>query len=259
MTENGAAAIPGEMDWFRDYFREPYGEVYTRYLLGEEQAEAEAQFVCEALELGPGDRLLDSPCGYGRHLAELLPLFPDAVGLDLEPDCLGRARLLLGRRARLLRGDMRRLPFAGEHFDGAFCLFNSFGYFDEAGNRRVLEEYRRVLRPGGGLLLDLANRRPLVELVEEEPMTRYATEGLKLVEHWVYDRQAGCLHNRTEIDYDGGRVERGYAVRLFDRAGIARLLDEVGLHRCSFYGDFEGSDYDERLSERMIVTAWRDS
>jgi SAM-dependent methyltransferase len=66
------------------------------------------------------------------------------------------------RRARVqvdwVRGDMRWLPWR-EQFDACLNLFTAFGYFeDDAQNEQVLHEVRRVLKPGGRLLLDVSNR-----------------------------------------------------------------------------------------------------
>ena len=41
-------------------------------------------------------------------------------------------------------------------------FFTSFGYFDDADNRRTLGELARVLAPSGRLFLDLLNREPAV-------------------------------------------------------------------------------------------------
>ena len=47
-----------------------------------------------------------------------------------------------------LEGDIRDLPVDGP-FDAVVCWLNSFGYYDDADCHKVLEEFRRVLRPGG--------------------------------------------------------------------------------------------------------------
>jgi hypothetical protein len=39
-------------------------------------------------------------------------------------------------------------------FDGAFCLWGSFGYFDEDGNTRQAQALVDALAPGGRLLVD---------------------------------------------------------------------------------------------------------
>ena len=52
-----------------------------------------------------------------------------------------------------LEGDLRDLPVDGP-FDAVVCWLNSFGYYDDADCHRVLEEFHRVLRPGGKVAID---------------------------------------------------------------------------------------------------------
>ncbi|NQU43890.1 methyltransferase domain-containing protein [bacterium] len=243
-----------EPEWYRTYFEEPYGEIYAEYLLPPEIAREEAQFACDALDLQPGMRILDAPCGYGRHMDALRPLFRDIVGLDLNPDCLKRARVYLPGM-RIVHGDLRHLPFAPSTFDAALNLFNSFGYFDEETNRRVLLEYRRVLKSGGGLFLDLANPEPLVDLITEHPRTQQQVYDLLLTEDWDYDPDSGILHNKTHIELAGRAIERCYDLKLYHLEEIRALLDGIGLETEKVFGDFDGEDYDTEESTRMIVVA----
>ena len=242
------------MEWFRTYFTEPYGEIYEEYLLPPEMAAQECDFACEALGLQPGDAVLDCPCGYGRHLNCLLPLFREVVGLDFSPDCMRRARES-APHARLVRGDMRALPFGEGRFDAVMNLFNSFGYFSERGDRVLLREFARVLAPGGRLLIDVANPGPLTSLIGETPRTRQQVLDLLLTESWRYDAASGVLHNDTEIELAGRRTERSYDLRLYTLGELEAMLAEANLGLVQVYGEFTGEPYDETESTRMIVVA----
>ena len=48
---------------------------------------------------------------------------------------------------------MRQLPWRAE-FDAALCAGNSFGYFDDEGNRAFLQAVAGALKPGGRFLLE---------------------------------------------------------------------------------------------------------
>jgi SAM-dependent methyltransferase len=245
-----------DSDWHRRYFAEPYGEIYAEYLLSPEAAMEEARFARQVLGLGPGDRVLDCPCGFGRHMAELGILLPNVVGVDLDWDCLRRARRAMPLPL-LVRGDMLDLPFDDGLFGAVINLFNSFGYFSEEGNQRVLEEFARVLRPGGRLLIDVANSGPLLDIVRDHPRTRVETGDAVVIEDWRYERGSRRLHNKTRFVLAGKGVNRSYTVRLYDLAEIKAMLHRAGLQVLQTYGEFDGELYNEAESSRLIVTARR--
>ena len=97
-------------------------------------------------------RVLDAGCGTGGTTVRLGE-FGTVYGVDYSGEALSRsARRELG--GRLTQGSIERLPYK----DGAFDLVTSFEVIYHAGvtdDRRAFEELRRVLRPGGLLLLRL--------------------------------------------------------------------------------------------------------
>jgi SAM-dependent methyltransferase len=152
------------------YFGPIYHRLYSEYLLPGEQADAEAAFLLRALKPRPGACWLDTPCGYGRHLVRLRALRPDLRLAGLERQ-IGFLQAEAGLRGHAVNGDMRWLPFAGRSFDAVLNLFNSFGYYparrgtarSERTDTDALAEWARVLKRGGRLVLDLSNRRTLLQ------------------------------------------------------------------------------------------------
>lgn len=102
-----------------------------------------------ALNLRPGERVLDVGAGTGISTEELARSGAYAVGVDIS---LGMLRA--GRRTRphvpLLAGDALRLPFPDATFDAVTISFALRNVVDTGA---ALREFARVTRPGGRLVV----------------------------------------------------------------------------------------------------------
>ena len=100
-------------------------------------------------------RLLDVACGTGCFLREVKVNYPrlHAIGLDLSPSYLGVARRKLQpwSRVSLIKGAAEAMPFADRQFDAVTCIY-LFHELPPDVRRAVVDEIRRVLRPGGMLI-----------------------------------------------------------------------------------------------------------
>ena len=102
-----------------------------------------------------GRRVLDVGCGDGGVLRDLLRSganADDLHGVDLLPSRVERARSLTPG-ASIEVGDGQELPYAAREFDLilGFTLLSSI--LDPAARQRVASEMRRVLKPGGLIVL----------------------------------------------------------------------------------------------------------
>lgn len=127
----------------------------------------ELAFVREHLPLAEFGRLLDVPCGIGRHASPLAATGYDVLGIDRDSEAIRRARATASPGVTYHVGDIGRLDELPSHFDGVLCLWQSFGFGSDEENLETLSSMGRRLRPGGRLLLDVYNAEALVELPVE--------------------------------------------------------------------------------------------
>lgn len=109
----------------------------------------------DALDPRAGDRVLDLGCGNGLLTLDLARRVGDGghvFGIDPSPDMLAVARSRCGARSNvtLIEGRADRLPLDAAGIDRAVSL-QVFEYFDDMAP--ALTELRRVLRPGGRLVI----------------------------------------------------------------------------------------------------------
>ncbi len=169
------------------------------------------------LELPPGSRVLDAPCGHGRISRRLATAGLSVTGVDLSARFIALAQAQAAGPAGHLdfvRGDLRRLPVAGP-FDAVVCWFTSFGYHDDDDCRRVLAEFRRVLRPGGRLLIETMQHDGVVRHFTAAPdATVVWREGNAQVDVSRFDPLTGRITTDRTVYRDGAVRRSAHYIRL---------------------------------------------
>ena len=146
-----------------------------------------------------GERLVEVGAGFGR-LADEYSAFGSVTLFDPSAALLDAARERLGADPRFtfVAGDAHHLPFDDASFDTVVCVRVVHNLADPA---QVFREFARVLRPGGTLVLEFANKRHLKSVLRWaarrqrwSPFTREAHEYLPL--HW--DRSPAEIRDLLE-------------------------------------------------------------
>lgn len=174
-------------------------------------------FFAELLgEIGAG-KVLDVACGQGGFtgiLKESLHDYTQIIGVDLSPEMLELARENLADSDILFEEqDAAALKFPDAVFDLVGCAF-SLHHLPEP--HRALAEMRRVLKPGGVLLV--------VEMYRDHLTNTQQTESL--VHHWAaeIDTALGISHNQTftrQQILEMVRPEEWAEASLFDLAELS--------------------------------------
>ncbi|HEX4166462.1 MAG TPA: class I SAM-dependent methyltransferase, partial [Bryobacteraceae bacterium] len=139
-------------NWQASFFRGVALDAW-RYITNPEMTRIEADFIERALGLSVGGRLLDVPCGNGRHSIELASRGYQMIGVDQSEEFLTEARNASPLAIRWVQDDMRSLSWDGE-FDGAFCWGNSFCYLSWDEACQFLAAVVRCLKRGARFILD---------------------------------------------------------------------------------------------------------
>src|SRR5258708_38399903 len=100
-------------------------------MFSEEDNRKQAADLWSMLDLNPGRKLLDAPCGWGRLSRPLALLGAEGLGVDQSETLLALAEDQRGglppERLRYLRHDLRA-PLTETGFDVARNLYTSLGY-----------------------------------------------------------------------------------------------------------------------------------
>ena len=181
----------------------------------------ELGFIQRHLPLAHYPRLLDVPCGIGRHAGPLAKLGYDVVGADRSESALASARRDYPE-AEYRKADLFDLAALNTTFDAVLCLWHSFGYGNSDQNRRVLDDMRRIVRPGGRILLDLYNAEAAAQL----PLVATETRGGRTVttrRSWLGRRL------RVELEYSESAGIDTHEWEVYTPSEITHLAREVNL------------------------------
>lgn len=186
-------------------------------------------------------RVLDVPCGYGRHAILLARRGYRVTGVDISTKLLARARQRAAKESLKIdfrRGDMRRLPYRGR-FDVVLNLFTSFGYFGDREDRQVLKGFYRALRPGGWLVVHVANRDFVVR--NYKPLGHVSLPGgTHLTEKRRLDLMTSVMRGEWIVRRGKQRFRGVTEIRLYSPHELAQMLRDVGFGNVQMFSGFRG-------------------
>ena len=245
-------------EWWKTYFDAQYLLEYEP-IFDLERDRREVGRLLDLLGLPVGSRLLDCPCGQGRHSHLLAEAGYSVDALDYSPDLLRLARARgVGRSLRYTRGDMRQLParWTGR-FDAVVNLFTSFGFFlDPNDDVRVVREFARVLKPGGVMIWHGGSRDGVMARFLARDWWQ-TSDGTLIAHERSFDSLSGVLTIRSRFRGPARNGEREHRIRLYTATRLAELFAAEGLIVTEAFEAWSTTPL-RRTSSEMVLVAHRE-
>lgn len=215
-----------------------------------EQAKIEVEFLISKLNLPQRAKILDVPCGTGRHSKILAEKDYIVTGVDISAACIEIASTYSSvANVEYRIGDLQNLSNFQGQFDCVLNLFSSFGYFStDAENEDVLDQMIKTLKPSAKLVINLVNREFLLSIYK--PAFWFKTGDILTVNSSNYDSKSHYnesymtlkneVTDETTLSY--------HRIRLYSAEEIIDLMKKYGLRDIQIFGDFKGSEFDRLRS-----------
>jgi ubiquinone/menaquinone biosynthesis C-methylase UbiE len=199
--------------------------------------------------------VLELGCGTGRVTKSLARAGVDIVGIDRSAPMLERAR-----GGRLVRGDIRALPFAARSFS---MVLAPYGILQSLTKPRdlaaTLASVARVVERGGTFGIDLVPDVPKWREYANKVQLRGRSGGadLTLVESVRQDRRRRLTtFGQRYVERRNGRT-RDHCFELVFRTlsvpEMSRQLERAGFRVEAVLGDYQGCAWDERADVWIIM------
>jgi SAM-dependent methyltransferase len=224
------------------------------------------------IALDEGGRALELGCGTGRIALPLGRAGVRFVGIDRSDSMLRYARRRirrskLGRRVRLVRGDIRHLPFP----EGSFhTVLAPYGVLQSLLRDRdlaaALQAAHRVLRRDGMFGIELVADLPAWEEYRKRVSLR-GWRGPRGGAHVTLTESVRQDPARRLTIFDQEFVERRKSARKTRRFSLvfrtlsvpqmARRLERAGFEVAALLGDYQGAPWDRRADIWVILARRR--
>lgn len=178
-----------------------------------------AEDLMAAASLRPGEHVLDAACGTGvvtKRAAKRVGAQGRVAGLDVNPGMLSVARTTMPGNAAIewYETSAEAMPLADSSFDVVLC---QIGLQFMPNKLKALQEFRRVLRPGGRVVFNLPGPRPQMFAELAEALTRHI------------DPECAGFVNVVFSLYDAGELRRLMADAGFDDVAVDRTSRTLSL------------------------------
>jgi ubiquinone/menaquinone biosynthesis C-methylase UbiE len=211
--------------------------------------------------------ILELGCGTGRVAIPVARKGSTVIGIDRSASMLARGHLKVRRsrlaaRVKLIRGDIRHLPFPDKSFELVMAPYGILqSLLDEKLLSATLKDVRRVITREGIFGLELVADLPAWEEYSKRPSLQSASgpngKPIALIESVKQDRRKHITHFEQEFVEGRGksstRKKFSLAFRTLSVPQMVQRLEKAGFETAALLGDYQGGPWDLRADVWIIL------
>ena len=237
-------------NWWRTFFSGPFVDFWLAATT-DRQTEQEADFIEQSLRVSAPAKLLDVPCGGGRHCRALSKRGFEMTGVDISAGFLEAARADSTAGPGNITFEQREmvdLPWR-ERFQGAFSFGNSFAYLDDEGNAAFLKAVSDAVEPGSSFVLETGYvSDALLPVLQERSW--YELGDMIVLSKRCYDPATSRLHVEYTLIRGSAIDRQSMSARLYSYRELLGLFAEAGFTKVEGYGSLDREPF--KLGSRNL-------
>jgi len=252
-------------EWWRYIFNSLYIKTDADVVDDDEITRYEIDIFLEILNVYKEASLLDLCCGQGRHSFELYKRgYRNIEGLDRSSYLISKARNKsreTGIPVKFREGDARKLSYRTNSFDVVLILGNSFGYFESSDDDlQVLLSVAKVLKPGGVLLIDVADGDFLKHHFKPRSWEWINKKHFVCRERCISSNGKKLISREVITHTDKGVIaDQFYAENLYSINSLKLLVEEAGFENIATHSGLTVNSQRNQdlgmMENRIILTA----
>jgi len=240
-------------NWYENFFSGINCELWEK-VATPEWTEDEVNFITDVLDVKPGDQLLDIPCGVGRHSVAFAKRGFRLTSVDISDEYIGK----LGARVKkeklsiqIVHGNILSVKIPGS-FDGAYCMGNSFGYFDIEGMKTFVTKVAACLKSGARFVI---NSGMVAESILPHPpeLVNFTFGDTTMEIDNTYVAEEGYLISRILYNKETNPERYSFKHYIFTLSEIIRLLASANLKTIAVYNSTQKLPYQLGDQQMFLV------
>lgn len=230
-------------NWYENFFSDINCEMWQK-AASEDWTEQEVSFLLDVMNVSTGASILDIPCGTGRHAVKLARKKFNMTCFDISEEFItGLDRKVKEENLsiQVIQGNVLKSELTGS-FDGAYCMGNSFGYFDYERMKVFVKKVAACLKPGSRFVINsgmvaesILPRIPPEKTYDLGDLTMQVNNEYVVSDSYMISHLKYTKNNHSEV--------HSFKHYVYSIGEIKRLLGSFGLNILAMYRAVDKTPY----------------